>query len=261
MRWLKHLVWTFLAFALTSGLAVSATDLRHPPAAATPAAEQPAPNLAPELGRFTEEIEGERAALEANASDLQNSSAKITLLLIGCFVVMVLLFGTLIAQVIILYRSVEAVRADKIIRNRPKLIVRQLDLEVFEPGRLGKVLWMVENIGNSSASIIEAHATLTVLRRGGLPAIPEYDTRNHAVGGLTVEAGRVVPFVQFSREDVSSADYDAIFRSGGGGIFFYGYMLYLDDAASRRRLGFCRQYDPSSGRFIVVDDLNYEYAD
>ena len=145
--------------------------------------------------------------------------------------------------------------------TRPKLVIRQLDLEIFEPGKLAKVVWLAENIGNSPATVVEAHATLIILRRGGLPAIPQYDARNHAVGGLLLEPARIIPFAQFSHEEVAAAEYDAIFRSGTGGIFFYGYMLYVDEAAARRRIGFCRQYDPSSGRFVTIDDLNYEYAD
>ncbi len=232
-----------------------------------PAAEQhaPPPPPRPEAAAPTLEIEESlaqhRAELRTATESIAAVDGKLTIMLYGMLGIGALQVGLLIVQIMVLSRSIGTVEGDISTRNRPRLLLRHADLEIYEPGRLAKVHWIVENMGNSATTIIEAHATLVTVRRGGLPAIPQYDERNHAVGGVPVEVGRNARFVQFSREDVSAGDYDAVFRLGNGVVLFYGYLLHEDALKVRRRVGFCRLYDTPSGRFTVLDDPNYEYAD
>ena len=42
---------------------------------------------------------------------------------------------------------------------------------------------------------------------------------------------------------------------------FVGYIRYQDARGTMRRVGFCRRYDYSLRRFVLVDDPSFEYAD
>ena len=44
-------------------------------------------------------------------------------------------------------------------------------------------------------------------------------------------------------------------------LYFFGYILYrAGETQTRRSMAFCRRYDPSSERFLVVNDPNYEHT-
>jgi hypothetical protein len=48
---------------------------------------------------------------------------------------------------------------------------------------------------------------------------------------------------------------------GHSHLIVAGTIAYADLNDARRSLSFLRRYDPESGRFEVVDDPYYEYAD
>ena len=206
-------------------------------------------------------LEQDRALLQEAASALDAANARLGMLSIGFLVIGAIQVGMIAVQFLVFFRSIPSVEAAVATRNRARLILRHCDLESFEPGKLAKVLWIVENIGNSPATILEAHATVLSMRRGTLPAIPDYDQRNHASGGVSIEVGRGARFVQFSGAETSAGDFDGVTRLGNGVVLFYGYVLYEDAQKIRRRTGFCRIFDAQTGRFTVLDDPNYEYAD
>ncbi|MEA2899715.1 MAG: hypothetical protein QOJ84_5330 [Bradyrhizobium sp.] len=43
-------------------------------------------------------------------------------------------------------------------------------------------------------------------------------------------------------------------------LFCVGYVLYRDGNGTRRQMGFCRQYDIGAGRWVTVQDDEYEYS-
>jgi hypothetical protein len=234
---------------------------RPEPAPRGDASHAEAPPPGANLRELEQILERERSLVSEAFDALAAANGKLTLLAYGFLVIGAVQVGMIVIQFLVLFRSIPSVEAAVSTRNRPRLVIRHCDLEVFEPGKLAKVLWIAENMGNSAATILEAHATLLAMRRGTLPAIPEYDKRNHAVGGIPVEVGRGVRFVQFSTEEVAAGDHDAVTRLGTGVVLFYGYVLYEDSQKIRRRVGFCRLFDAYTGRFTVLDDPNYEYAD
>jgi len=214
------------------------------PANAAPADDMPLHNL-----------------ITALTDQLEHTGYAVTIIITIVGLLLILQVVVLFLQMFVGMKYVRLVRTEISQRNRPRLVVRHIALEAFEPGKLAKVQWSAENMGNSTATIVEAHATLFVTRTGKLPPVPDYDGRNHADSGLSLESGRAIPFVHFSREEVASSEYDAVYRVGEGSIFFYGRVLYADEAGVRRRIGFCRQFDAHWGRFLIVDDPNSEYAD
>jgi hypothetical protein len=40
-----------------------------------------------------------------------------------------------------------------------------------------------------------------------------------------------------------------------------GWINYADDLGFVRRTAFCRRFNPESGRFVAVDDPDYEHAE
>jgi hypothetical protein len=226
--------------------------------------EPPHPDSPPALSNFraAEEALDRTRATVADAADAVNAaSGRLGLLLFGGLLIAAVQIGVLVVQILVLYRSIAIVEAAAASRNRPRLVVRHANLEIYEIGRLAKVHWVVENMGNADGTILEAYATLITVQRGMLPAIPQYDQRNHAIGGLKIEVGRTLAFVQFSQDNVASSEYDAVYRGETRVVFLYGYLVYEDALKVRRRVGFCRMFDQASGRFTVFDDPNYDYAD
>jgi hypothetical protein len=54
--------------------------------------------------------------------------------------------------------------------------------------------------------------------------------------------------------------------AGGLRLYLMGYIHYADINGAERFMGFCRQYDTSEGwsregRFVPVDNPDYEYSD
>jgi hypothetical protein len=44
-------------------------------------------------------------------------------------------------------------------------------------------------------------------------------------------------------------------------VIFSGLVVYEDDIGTRRSTGFYRRYEPKNNSFVLVDDLDREYAD
>jgi len=217
--------------------------------------------VVPDTHAATEALDRARESVTTAGDAVADATGRLSLLLTGALVIAAVQIGVLVVQVIVLYRSIAIVETAAASRNRPRLVVRHANLEVFESDRLAKVHWLAENMGTADATILEAYATLAVIRRGTLPAMPQYDQRNHAIGGLPIEIGRTVGFVQFSMNEITFGEHEAVTKTQTGVIFLYGYLIYEDAAKTRRRTGFCRLYDAASGRFTVFDDPHYEYSD
>jgi hypothetical protein len=43
-------------------------------------------------------------------------------------------------------------------------------------------------------------------------------------------------------------------------LFCIAYIVYRDDMETIRQMGFCRQYNPKTHRWIYVSDSEYEYS-
>jgi hypothetical protein len=43
--------------------------------------------------------------------------------------------------------------------------------------------------------------------------------------------------------------------------YVYGTIEYADDIGTVMRMGFVKLFDKKSGRFTMIDDPDYEYAD
>lgn len=254
---MKHLRFVILFWLCLSVGIVVQTSPGFGAAPANSASEHPLPH---DHDAGTDTATFQKLLTELTGQ-LSNTGYAATIIITGVGLILLLQVLVLAVQTFVATRLVGLIRSEIGQRNRPRVVVRHIGLEVFSIGKLAKVMWMAENMGNSDATLLDVRSTLIVSREHALPTIPEYDDRNHASGDLVLEAGRSLPFVQFSREDISAGEYDAIYRRSEGSVFFYGYLLYEDANNTRHRLGFCRQLDVKTGRFFVVDDPNYEYAD
>jgi hypothetical protein len=157
---------------------------------------------------------------------------------------------------------------------RPRLTLRSVWLRTgtaiptmgipdAEPWR---VEYSIANCGGSQAHIIGASFMVVTFDKNELPAVPPYT--NHVVHkDITLQPGE-------DRESSVGIEVElvSLFRMMGvkGGylahqrtafIYFLGHVRYKDDLGIVRRLAVLRHFDTASGRFTVVDDPQYEYAD
>ena len=67
--------------------------------------------------------------------------------------------------------------------------------------------------------------------------------------------GESIP-IAFTSEPMN-VDHQGVML-GTYSVYIMGWIEYRDDLKINRRLNFCRQYDPTKGRFFPVADTDYE---
>jgi hypothetical protein len=80
------------------------------------------------------------------------------------------------------------------------------------------------------------------------------------MGNPLIESGISVSHAHESTDVVTKDLYKMAFDRGII-YFFIGYLLYADKIGNKRLTAFCRQFDPVSRTFTVVDSEEHESAD
>jgi hypothetical protein len=179
-----------------------------------------------------------------------------------------LTFGIVCYQSVKTAESAEVAERSLILQFRPRLLIRSVvvipgDLLTIEKDRRKptSIEFTVTNIGGSVAHITKRVSKLEFFENHFLPPIPPYDDKMADNKELKVSPGQ---HHTFSVSIARSLEYgfvimgtDDIVRE----VYFFGYLRFRDEVGLVRSIGFCRQYDPISKRFNVVNDPDYEYAD
>jgi hypothetical protein len=121
------------------------------------------------------------------------------------------------------------------------------------------------NIGGSPARIKSSSFTTSAFEKGLPPSLSyiKQDTREP----FSLHPGEVKKFSIALEEELIN-----LFRMLGttgpnlafqktAHVYFFGYVQYADDVGILRNIAACRHYQTDSGRFMAVDDTEYEYAD
>jgi hypothetical protein len=157
----------------------------------------------------------------------------------------------------------------------PKIKIRSIGIDrpqagdLFQSDRIIKGSFVIANIGASDAKIREAVYRFFWGR--GLPMVPplQDDQVNQIFGPNLLPhtmAGHESCLITIESNELIGADAHTIIRGGGIYLYVMGAVCFYDWNLKERWMGFCQKYiDPETvggeGRFIPVDNPNYEYQD
>ncbi len=165
-------------------------------------------------------------------------------------------------------KSIELAREEFIANHPPKLRVHSVILEydyipVIGGGRPGEIQCFVDNIGGSMATIKERNLTFKKLEEPMPPILP---FRESLLIEKTIFRGESTIELLFLDDEVVNTLrlYETEMKGGSKrtntDLYFFGYIDYLDNIGTIRRIAFCRQFNIITKRFTAVNDEDYEYS-
>ena len=156
--------------------------------------------------------------------------------------------------------------------HRPRIRIKHLWLtsDIWGGAPLTFNLVIV-NHGDTDARIIEMNVATQILPAASqLDARPEFNSaRMFAPQAPTLPSGITYSIEKVSDGRVLTDKDNANVRSKASTLYCYGYVDYIDSLGRVRKTAFCRYLDVPSrprthqdvGRFVKVDDPDYEFAD
>lgn len=167
-----------------------------------------------------------------------------------------------------LKESIGEMKKEFLASHRPRFIVRNVTMKPqshpslpVEPGKPLQIEWVVVNVGATPAAIIEGNATRLIGGKSFEARTPYSPERNH-MKGISLTPGEAYTFVLTADEiDFQNVGKMSTIRDGEQIIYFFGFLVYIDNIGIKRRTAFCRKYDYRAERFTIVEDPDYEYKD
>ena len=170
-----------------------------------------------------------------------------------------------------LSKTVDAMRDNFLSTHRPKIRVKHLvPNPEIESGKPINVKLVIVNVGVTEAFVKElAIKSLILPSSKKLPPRPQYSGGIARLDPGRLESGVTIPLKEVTIHDpLTDAEHAAI-RGGSQKLYCYGYIRYEDARKRIRDTAFCRAWEPSvgvgalsePGRFVNVDDPDYEYQD
>jgi hypothetical protein len=171
-------------------------------------------------------------------------------------------------------KSVELANREFVSSHRPKVILRRASLYIDAGDDMGAdtspnsgVAYVVANVGDTDATVVESNATVHVFKVRDKSEMGEvvfsadlpFSNEASAITNPMLTPGVAYTFVAHAPDNNVIRDKWGA-RAGYAKIVFLGYVIYEDANGVRRRTQFCREYEPTSERFIVADS-EHDYAD
>jgi len=170
--------------------------------------------------------------------------------------------------------TIDLTRQEFLAEHRPRLIVRGVSInDVMGVGGARDLLaaeYTIANVGDTAATIIETsdHLWLPTTDEN-LPPIPDY--ADPKTVSIKIEAGASFPMKHYGTSELLERFHFA----GGAAIgpthnlpvsdpmlWFLGYVQYVDGLGTKRRTGFLRKRDFTTGRFSPIQgEPDYEFRD
>lgn len=159
-------------------------------------------------------------------------------------------------------QSVELTKQEFITSHPPKFRVHSILLVgSLAADSTCRIQCSVDNIGGSTAHITERNMTFAEL--GPIPADPPYGTDYpdlHVKVSPVYPGGGTIEFLPVNEQTKNNLRRAKMMGSKEpGDFYFFGYVVFLDDIGTERRIAFCRRYNIKTGRFTAVQDDDYEY--
>jgi hypothetical protein len=167
--------------------------------------------------------------------------------------------------------AVELTRRTFLLSHRPKLIVRNIGVAsagqpriVLEkmPEELAQVRFFVANVGGVVGTITSWCGRVFINERLPLDSPCGTQTATNVHIPLSPGVDKQLEFRLGTAEDlwVRNTQPEQL-NTGKRFLWVMGWIEYTDELGNSRRSAFCRQWDPSSLRFVPVADADYEHAD
>ena len=157
--------------------------------------------------------------------------------------------------------SIKLTKQEFVASHPPKLRVHTVHL-IRNP--VWEIQCLIDNIGGSVATIEKSTLDFEQLEGeiqrfpSRLPYGEDYPLpeRTIAPGGYTVGQYLIEKKVE---DSLNEQNWQT--DQGLSGFYFFGYIIYLDDNGTRRKIAFCRQYTGiSKDIFVKIDNEDYEYS-
>jgi hypothetical protein len=168
-------------------------------------------------------------------------------------------------------KAVETAQAEFVASHRPRLIIREIQCLTSRTRQNIELRYVVANIGDTSAEIVESHIEIQEVPDGMLRPLQPIEGAN-PIGRRTVAPGRhifdecsstvsIMSLVVSRMSDQRRLPKGRADLNENRAVCFRGFVIYIDRNGIQRRTGFCRVYDSKVERFYPLDDPDYEYAD
>ena len=192
-----------------------------------------------------------------------NNLTAISTLVLAAFTIVLAWVGYCQARLI--RKSIDLARDEFLSTHRPKIRIKHVWLlnEALHYNEALKVRVVCVNKGRTTAIISDYSVEFFVVKdHRSLPIDPKMAPIN--VNGFALQSGISLPLPDISY-DLSEADEIGIRREGSK-LYCAGVVHYSDGIGRIRTTAFCRLYQlPDSlvgaGRFVAVDNPDYEYQD
>jgi hypothetical protein len=193
-------------------------------------------------------------------------------------------FCTLLAvwrQTVLLNMQTALANREYIANQRPRLVVRELQMLPPATHPKVRIRFVVANSGTSSAEIVESIIEIENIESGTVGPLRKESTvdviaddlepRNDLASLqpiLRIEPGSHIQYTPPSSDfehppgpGQLTPSGQIIHRAPGSGpkIIFRGRVVYIDANGTRRQMAFCREYSYVNENFRTVED--YEYTD
>ncbi len=151
--------------------------------------------------------------------------------------------------------QIELARTEYVSSHRPKLRIRHI-VPRFRDGEPIKVHCVVTNIGETHARVSLSGATVGIFPHGK----PGLQSRVMFLAS-DLYGGQSELFITQEDTDFVYDEAWNLDQPHGGATFIRGEIEYQDDNGTKRRTGFSRRYNYSTGRFDTVENPEDEYED
>lgn len=188
----------------------------------------------------------------------------------NAFFTAILAFITLVL-VVVTFRQVRLFRIELILGKRPQLRVRNVVVkqprpihavqpEIFEKGTLVSGQFYIDNVGGTDAYITESGCWV-VWTQDLLPMERPYEGENgnKFKKKLRLRPGESLPLPFVSDKTMGEEGRDILHGTGNWHLYVMGWVEYTDDLNIHRRIEYCREYRMPEGRFIAVNNTDYEH--
>ena len=149
--------------------------------------------------------------------------------------------------------------------KRPKIRVRNIVVRTnggrpFFPREFVSGQCYMANVGGTDAKITETLCEV-FWTNGPLPMERPYEGRDGLKSTAVLAAGQSSPLSFQSDEPIDVFTASGIMTGVGAWIYVLGWVEYEDIQGVRRRTAFCRRYDHARGRFVEINDPDYEHEE
>lgn len=155
--------------------------------------------------------------------------------------------------------SAEAARDAVLLTHRPRVTVRAVSAE-FPLNSIHGGYVRIVNVGTSTATLKGLSERWLVVER--LPMSNPLDIeQSHGVKDYKLPPGHFL-LCELPDATLNTGDYIHFTdETDQWSLFLIGVVKYVDEKGYWRRTGFCRRYDRSLQRFVVIEHPDYEYEE